>query len=230
MLHDKSMPNESEEYRMARNRLLRAEVDLRHAIEKVAEQRRQLPFGGKVVEDYEFTRLKPDGAEDTVTLSEMFAPGKKSLILYSFMFGPNMDKPCPSCTAFIDGLNAMAKHVTQRANLTVAAKSPIQRIREFADGRGWTDIQLVSSHGNFYNQDYWAECGDGSQMPMLNVFYHRPDGVYHYWGSEMLYAKTEGHPRHVDLQWPLWGLLDLTREGRGMDWLPQLEYPRNPYF
>ena len=59
-------------------------------------------------------------------------------------------------------------------------------------------------------------------LPVLGM--KRDDGVYHAWGSELPYAASEGQPRHVDLLWPLWNILDLTPEGRGTDWYPKLEY------
>ena len=61
-------------------------------------------------------------------------------------------------------------------------------------------------------------------MPMINVFARRDGEIFHTWGSEMLYARLDGHPRHVDSLWPLWNLFDLTPEGRGEDWHPKLEY------
>src|SRR2546423_14271141 len=76
-------PGESEEYRRERNRLLEAEVALRRAIEEVAAQRRRLPPGGVVPDDYEFEDAV-DGA--SVRFSELFAAGKDTLVVYSFMF------------------------------------------------------------------------------------------------------------------------------------------------
>src|SRR5437763_16820394 len=76
-------PGESEEYRRERNRLLEAEVALRRAIEEVAAQRRRLPPGGVVPDDYEFEDAV-DGA--SVRFSELFAAGKDTLVDYSLMF------------------------------------------------------------------------------------------------------------------------------------------------
>jgi predicted dithiol-disulfide oxidoreductase (DUF899 family) len=223
-MHDKRFPNESPAYRSARNELLRAEVELRAHVEKVAEQRRRLPASGKVKEDYVFERMRPDGAVESVRLSELFAPGKDSLVVYSFMYGPKAEAACPSCTSLIDGFDATAPHILQRVNMVVVAKSPIERIVDHARGRGWSRIPLLSSHKNSYNTDYWAEDEDENQMPMVNVFTRRDDGVHHFWGSELLYARLDGHPRHVDLLWPLWNICDLTPDGRGTDWYPKLSY------
>ncbi|MGN6169216.1 MAG: DUF899 family protein, partial [Solirubrobacteraceae bacterium] len=80
------IPGESAEYRAARDRLLEQEIGLRRAMEGVAAARRQLPRGGVVPEDYEFEGAGSDGSFANVRLSELFAPGKDSLAIYSFMF------------------------------------------------------------------------------------------------------------------------------------------------
>lgn len=214
-------PNESGAYRKARNALLEDEIALRRQIEALAARRRKLPPGGEMPQDYVF-----EGEQGTVRLSELFTRGS-TLIAYSFMYGPKMEKACPSCTSIVDALDGTAPHVVQRANLVVIARSPLQRFLEHARTRGWRHAKLLSSAANSYNRDYHAETADGSQMPMLNVF--RKDGgkVRHFWGSELLDAKTEDpsqDPRHVDAIWPLWNVLDVTPEGRGTDWNPKLAY------
>jgi predicted dithiol-disulfide oxidoreductase (DUF899 family) len=78
-----AFPGESAEYRAARNRLLDQEIELRRAMEAVAEARRRLPPGGVVPEDYAFQAHGPDGAPAEVRLSELFATGKNSLVIYS---------------------------------------------------------------------------------------------------------------------------------------------------
>lgn len=222
-LHDKRFPGESEEYRDARDRLLKAEMELREKIEQVAELRRQLPLGGKTNEDYVFQELI-NGEIKQIKLSELFEPSKDTLIIYSYMYGPEVENPCPACTSLIDGFNGFIHHLTDRLNFAVVAKSPVKRIVDTGKSRGWKDIRLLSSENNTFNTDYFAETGDGAQMPMCDVFVKRKDGIYHFWGSELLYAPAEGHPRHMDLMWPIWNFLDLTPEGRGTDWHPKLSY------
>ncbi len=94
---DVHFPGESTEYREARDRLLEAEIDLRRRMEAVAELRRELPPGGEVPEDYVFQGELPGGGTGDVRLSELFAPGKDSLAIYSFMFprDPEDDRPGP---------------------------------------------------------------------------------------------------------------------------------------
>jgi len=218
-LHPLRFPGETDAYRQARNALLHAERDLRDRLEAVARLRRELPLGGEVTRDYVF-RARGGG---TVRLADLFGPGRDSLIVYSFMYGPAAESPCPMCTSFLDGLDASTPHITQRANLAVVAKSPIARIEAWAATRGWTRLPLLSSAECTYNRDYAAETPDGQQLPACNVFVKRGEAIHHFWAAELLYAPVDGHPRHVDLLWPIWSFFDLTPEGRG-NWMPQLAY------
>lgn len=213
-------PNESTAYRTARGKLLRAEIALRKRIEDLASMRRKLPAGGKVPEDYVF-----DSENGAIRLSQLFEGGD-TLVAYSFMYSPKMAQPCPMCTSMLDGLNGSAQHVAQRTRLVVIARSPIARILDFARQRGWNHLRFLSSAGNSYNRDYHGEDAKGGQWPMMNVFAHRKGTMRHFWGSEMLAAKSapDQNGRHVDLLWPLWNVLDLTPEGRGTDWYPKLDY------
>lgn len=230
-LHAVRLPGESARYRRLRDELLRAEIELRRDIERVAALRRRLPLGGALGEDYVFEEGAPELADrDTVRevrFSELFRSGRESLILYSFMYGPAMRQPCPMCTAMLDGLHGSVAHATQRLNLAVVAKSPVQRIRDFARQRGWVNFRILSSANNTYNRDYHGENSKGEQIPALNVFVRRGGKVSHSYNAELLFAGVEKgqNPRHLDLIWPLWNLFDLTPEGRGTDWYPQLAYP-----
>ena len=239
-----TFPGESAEYRAARDRLLAQEIALRRAIEAVAASRRALPPGGPVPEDYIFEGAGSDGAPTSVKLSELFEPGKDSLVIYSFMFprdpgdgapGPTIgttaslplaEGPCPSCTGLLDQLDGAAEHARQHINFAGVAKTSLSRLLTFAEERGWRRLLLVSSAANTYNRDYHAETVDGVQRPMLNVFHRDPDAIRHFWGSELLYAPTDGdqEPRHVGTLEPLWNLFDLTPEGRPRDWYEQLSY------
>jgi predicted dithiol-disulfide oxidoreductase (DUF899 family) len=221
-LHDRRFPGESPDYRRSRDRLLEAEVELRRSAEAVAAARRELPPGGAVPEDYAFEEAGPR----QVRLSELFEEGKDTLAVYNFMYGPAIERPCPSCTSILDSLDGSAAHLAQHINLAVVAKSPLPRILEFARERGWRHLRLLSSAANDYNRDYLGETPDGAQMPMLNVFVRDGRAIRHFWGSELLYAPFDAGqgPRHVDSIWPIWNLLDLTPAGRGADWEPQLSY------
>ena len=229
--HSARFPRESRRYRRARNELLRAEIGLRSHIEKVAALRHQLPLGGEIPQDYIFEEGGPDLTDyhtvQQVRMSELFRPGKDSLLLYNFMYGPGMQQPCPMCTSLLDGLHGNVPHATQRIDFAIVAKSPIQRIRDFARQRGWMNFRALSSANNTYNRDYHGETADGNQMPALNVFVRRGNKLCHFYNTELLFVQPERgqHPRHVDLLWSLWNLFDLTPEGRGKDWYPKLAYP-----
>jgi predicted dithiol-disulfide oxidoreductase (DUF899 family) len=196
-----SFPGESMEYRAARNALLVEEIELRRQIERVANQRRALPTGGIIPEDYQF-----DGNGGAVKLSALFAPGKDTLAIYSFMYGSDRERPCPGCTHFLDGLDGEAEHIIQRINLAVVAKSPLPRILDFAKERGWRRLHLLSTVGNTYDRDYFGDstglsaavreqqdfkAGQEWDMPMLNVFCHDGREIRHFWGSEVLYVPPE---------------------------------------
>jgi predicted dithiol-disulfide oxidoreductase (DUF899 family) len=239
-----TFPGESAEYRAARDRLLEQEIELRRAMEAVAVARRRLPPGGVVPEDYVFQGRGADGDPTDVRLSELFAPGKDSLVIYSMMFPrdpgderpgppggqtaflPLVEGPCPSCTALLDQLDGAAEHVSQRVNLAAAGKAPLSRILTFAEERGWRRLRLLSSAGSTYNRDYFGETVEGHQRPMLNVFHRDGETMRHFWGSELLYAPTDPgqDSRHVGTIEPLWNLYDLTPAGRGTDWDEQLSY------
>ena len=219
-------PNESAAYRKARDKLLKAEIGLRREVEAVAKLRRALPLGGEVPEDFVFDEAAEVIGMRKVKLSELFAPGKDTLLLYSYMYSLGMQNPCPMCTSILDSLDGAAQHVGQRVNLAVVAKSPLPRILTFARNRGWRNLTFLSSADNSYNRLYHGEDADGHQTPALNVFVKKSGKVRHSWASELMFAKADKgqSPRHVDMVWPLWNLLDLTPEGRGKDWYPKLSY------
>jgi predicted dithiol-disulfide oxidoreductase (DUF899 family) len=156
-LYHLHFPNESAAYRRARNALLDEEVELRRQIERVAAQRRALPPGGELAEDYVFEAAGAQRQPVKVKLSELFAPGKDTLAIYSFMFGPERERPCPGCTHFLDGLDGAVRHTRERFSFAVVAKSPLPRILAFADERGWRHLRLLSTAGNSYDRDYFGD-------------------------------------------------------------------------
>ncbi len=239
-----AFPGESPQNRAARDRLLGQEIELRRAMEAVAAARRKLPPGGAVPEDYVFQGTRPDGTPTDVRFSELFAPGKDSLVIYSFMFprdpgderpGPGRGEtallplaegPCPSCVALLDQLDGAVEHATQQLNFVVIAKAPLPRVLTFAEERGWRRLRLLSSADNTYNRDYHAETAEGHQRPMLTVFHRDGDVIRHFWSSELFYAAWDPgqDPRHVGTLEPVWNLFDLTPAGRPADWDEQLSY------
>lgn len=234
-----SFPGESPQYRAARAELLAEEIALRRHIEAVAAKRRALPPGGAIPENYGFERIGAFQRPERVTLSELFGE-KPSIILYSFMFGSERDKPCPGCTHMLDALDGSARHVGQRAPLYIVAKSPIARLEAWAKERRWPHLAFLSDVEGRYSADYFGDTSKISDAKraergmkpdenwdetIFNVFRKDGEAIRHIWASEMAYAPEDPgqHHRAGDLVDPLWGLLDMTPEGRG-DWFPGLTY------
>jgi len=211
-------PNESAEYRAARTALLKEEYELRRHLERVAAQRRALPPGGEVIGDYRFQGL--DGPSD---FAGLFGD-KDTLILYSFMFGPERKTACPMCTNLLGPLDANARDLEQKIALGVVARSPVERIAAFGKGRGWQALKLYQDVNDNYSRDYHGLLPDGSEIPAINVFTRRDGTVRHFWSGEMTESDPGQDPRGAPDLAPLWNFLDMTPAGRGTDWYPSLTY------
>jgi predicted dithiol-disulfide oxidoreductase (DUF899 family) len=200
-------PNESQEFRDAREALLKDEQELIQKVKSVAAKRRQLPLGGELKEDYVLQWANDGKVGKPVRFSELLGD-KDSLLLYSWMFGPNWDKPCPSCTSLMDGFDRTWYSVAQNAAFAAIAKAPADRINAWAKERGWSQIPLVSGSQSSYQADYKCQGEtDDMQLPVMHVFTRRDGKIFHSWG-------TEGMTNHVDTVWPYWNLMDFTPEGR----------------
>jgi predicted dithiol-disulfide oxidoreductase (DUF899 family) len=233
------VPQRVERIRRSRNDLLEREAELRELNEQVAAQRRALPPGGLIKEDYVFESAADD---PEVRLSELFAPGNNSLVIYNMMFPrwsedaragapggktaelPLVEQPCPSCTSVVDGLEGCAFHVAERINLVVIARTSPDRLRTYAQEPGWRHLRLLSSRSNTFNRDYHAETPDGMQRAVLHVFSRDEDGIHHHWTTEM--AFKHGETGALDPVWPIYGVLDSTPEGRG----DRAAYPNLQYW
>ena len=213
-------PDESGEYRAARTALLAEEIELRRHIERVAAQRRALPSGGEVRGDYRF-----QGEDGFTDFAGLFGD-KQTLAVYSFMFGPQRERPCPMCTALLGPLDGNARDLAQRISLAVVARSPIERLAAFKRERGWRGLRLFTDLTGDYSRDYFGLLPDGSEVPALNVFTRRDGTVRHFWSGEMTGDSVDPgqDPRGAPDLPPLWTILDMTPEGRGADWYPKLNY------
>ncbi len=211
-------PNESDEYRRARNALLAEEIELRRHIERVAEQRRALPAGGTVPKNYAF--VGENGPSD---FAELFGD-KQTLAIYSYMYGPTRAQPCPMCTSLMSAWDGEALDVDQRIALVMVARSPIQRLRAVKEARGWRNLKLYSDVEGDYTRDYVSV--DDADMPAFNVFTRQGGAIRHFWSGEMGGATADPgqDPRGAPDLMPLWTILDSTPEGRGADWYPKLSY------
>ena len=212
-------PNESDEYRRARQELLVEEIELRRNTERVASLRRQLPPGGEVTGDYHF--VAEDGSD--VSLTDLFGE-QDSLIIYSYMFGPQREAPCPMCTSLMGGLDHKIADIRQRAAIAFTARSPIERLIDAKASRGWSDVPVYSDAGGDYTKDYVS--AEDADMPAYNVFTRRDGVIRHFWSDEITgdMADPGQDPRGAVEMDPLWLLLDTSPEGRGTDWHPRLTY------
>jgi predicted dithiol-disulfide oxidoreductase (DUF899 family) len=214
------LPNESEEYRRARNALLVKEIELRRQIERVAEQRRQLPPGGEVRGDYRFK-----GEDGPVSLSDLFGD-KETLVVYSYMFGPQRERPCPMCTSLMSSWEDKVPDIEQRVGLAMVARSPIDRLVAAKQARGWTKLNVYSDTVGDFTRAYVS--AEDADVPAYNVFTRKGGTMRHFWNGEMggEMADPGQDPRGAPDLDPLWTLLDTTPEGRGTGWYPKLEYGR----
>jgi len=213
-------PNESNEYRRARDALLAEEIELRRHIERVAEQRRALPPGGIVPKEYRF-----EGENGPAVFSSLFGD-KRTLAIYSYMFGPKRSQPCPMCTSLLSAWDGEAADVEQRIALVVVARSPIERLVAFKKTRGWRHLKLYSDTSGEFTRDYVS--ADDADIPAFNVFTRRNGAIRHFWSGEMgsETADPGQDPRGAPDLMPLWTILDSTQEGRGTDWYPALSYSK----
>ena len=211
-------PNESAEYRAARTRLLQEEIELRRHLTRVAELRRALPPGGAVSGDYRF--MGEDGPTDFAALFG----DKDTLAVYSFMYGPQRERPCPMCTNLLGPLDGNAADLDQKIALAVVARSPVARLKAFAEERGWRYLRLYQDLTDAYSRDYHGLLPDGSEIPAFNIFTRRDGTIRHFYGGEMSEGDPGQDPRGAPDLAPLWNVLDMTPEGRGEDWYPKLDY------
>ncbi len=214
-------PNESGEYRSARDALLSEEIELRRHIERVAVQRRALPPGGLVPKEYRFI-----GENGPVIFSDLFGD-KQTLAIYSFMYGPKREQPCPMCSSLMSAWDGEALDVEQRIALVMIARSPIERLVALRKQLGWRHLKIYSDVTGDYTRDYVS--ADDADVPAFNVFTRRDGSIRHFWSGEMgsETADPGQDPRGAPDLMPLWTILDSTPEGRGSDWYPKLNYAKS---
>ena len=207
------------EYRAARAALLEKEIALKDRCEEVAALRRALPRGAEAPQDYALREAASDGSVRGVRLSELFEPGRENLIVVHFMWAEGDESPCPMCTLWTEGYNAVAPYLMHAAPLALVAAKAAPALGAFARRRRWKSLRILSSGGTSFNADFGMETPDGAQSPGVSVFIRNaPDRppLHFYTTSAILGG---GHYRGLDLLSPLWNLLDLLPRGRG-DYLP----------
>ncbi|HEY0941506.1 MAG TPA: DUF899 family protein [Steroidobacter sp.] len=215
-----NFPNESVEYRRARIELLAEEIELRRHIERVAEMRRALPPGGEVKKRYRF-----QGERGPVSFAELFGD-KQTLLVYSYMFGPQRTRPCPMCTSLLSAWDGEAQDIEQNIALAVVAQSPIEKLVAFKNERGWRNLKLYADTDRDYSNDYLANTPEFEDSAAVNVFTRRDGVIRHFWAGEMGFEHADPgqDPRGAPDLMPIWTVLDCTPEGRRPDWYPSLEY------
>jgi predicted dithiol-disulfide oxidoreductase (DUF899 family) len=213
-----NFPNESADYRTARNALLEEEIELRRHLERVAAQRRALPAGGELPRDFEI--ISDIGS---VRLSSLFGD-EDTLMVYSMMYGPKRKAPCPVCTSFLSSWNGAAVNLRERCAIAVMARSPIERLVEYKKQRGFTNLPFFSDVSGDYTRAYVSP--SDADVPGFTVFTRRNGTIYHFYSGEMSGAMADPgqDPRGAPDMDILWLMLDLTPEGRGTDWYPKLDY------
>jgi predicted dithiol-disulfide oxidoreductase (DUF899 family) len=216
----RSYPNESVDYRRARDALLAEEIELRRHIERVAVQRRALPPGGEVTADYRF-----EGEHGPVDFAGLFGD-KDTLVVYSYMFGPQRERPCPMCTSLLSAWDGEARDVEQQIALAVVARSPIGRLVAYKKERGWRDLKLYTDIDGSFSRDYLAIMPDGGDDAALNVFTRHDGTIRHFYAAEMGFPTSDPgqDPRGAPDLMPLWTILDMTPRGRDPHWYPKLNY------
>ena len=240
--------NETTEYRQARDKLLGEEIALRRHMESVAAQRRQLPPGPTVKQDYVFDGLGVDGEPAKIKLSELFREGTDTLLVYHYMFPrhpqekragasqgktaslPVKDQPCPSCTSILDQIDAAVPHYDAAGkSFAVVAKTSLDRLLDVGRDRGWRNMRLLSAKDNTFKRDYMSEDEHGAQIPIMTVFKREPDGTIRlFWASELTYAPSDPgqDPRAIGTLETFWNMIDLGPGGRP-DFQARLDYQKH---
>ena len=225
-----TFPNESSEYRAARNALLQREAALAREMETIAGERRALPPGPVVHDDYLFDAWGEDGKLIKVRISELFRQGSDTLLFFHYMFPRNSEDerpkvagaslanlprekgPCPSCTLLLDQWDCVLPYL-EGAHISFPAvtKAPIEHVMAFARDRGWRNVTLVSAANNSFKRDFHGEDENGEQEPILTIFHRDDDGTIRLtWASELLFEplmEPDLDPRHLGTVEPFWGAL-----------------------
>jgi predicted dithiol-disulfide oxidoreductase (DUF899 family) len=195
--------------------------------EHAAELRRQLPEGA-VVDDYVFEEGPADlEAGDkpirSVRLSELFSVPNRSLVIYHFMFGKKMTRPCPMCTLFIDGWNGVAHHLAQNVDVAIVAAADPASLRAHARSRGWNQLRLLSCGANTFKFDLRGEDHEGNQDSTVSVFTRDDKGTLRHFYTAHPSMAEDIKERGIDLLCPVYNVLDLTPQGREK-WYASFDY------
>jgi predicted dithiol-disulfide oxidoreductase (DUF899 family) len=206
-----------DEWVAARKQLLAKEKEFTRLRDALSRERRNLPWE-RVDKPYVFEG--PNGRE---SLADLFA-GRSQLIVYHFMFDPDWETGCKSCSFWADNFNGIVAHLRQRdATLVAISRAPLPKLRAFAKPLGWS-FKWLSSFGSEFNYDYHvsftpedraggkvvynyaASKMDMSELPGISVFYKDADG--------QLFHTYSCYARGLDMLNTAYHYLDLLPKGR----------------
>src|SRR5262249_8557680 len=139
------------------------------------------------------------------------------------MFGKRQTKPCPMCTAWLDGANGVAHHLAQNIDFAVIAAADLSALRSHARARGWDKLRLLSASDSTFKYDLGSEDREGGQDSTISVFTCDAGGSVRHFYSVHPRMAADIQERGIDLYLPIWHYLDLTPQGRG-NWVASLSY------
>lgn len=208
-----------EEWLKARTAFMAKEKEFTPLRDELARERRALPWE-RVEKDYVF-----EAPEGRTTLANLFG-GKSQLVVYHFMFGPDYEEGCPSCSFWADNYNGVGVHLAARDTALVAvSRAPLSRFAAYKQRMGWT-FRWVSSAGSDFNYDYGVSRRPGDKLldynygtlqrdadehPGISTFVRQGDAVFHTYST---------FARGLDPMNAAYQLLDLTAHGRQEEGLP----------
>ena len=196
------------EWQAARDALLAKEKEATRAQDALAAERRRLPRVA-IEKDYVF-----DGPDGKASLLDLFE-GRRQLLLYHFMFGPNQDAGCDGCSMFVDQIGHLAHLHARDTSFALVSRAPITKIEAYRKRMGWT-IPWYSSFESDFNVDF----GVGPEAPQEGVY---QDGErfglsVFFRDGESVFRTYFTNSRGVEALGSVWTLLDLTPLGRQEEW------------
>jgi predicted dithiol-disulfide oxidoreductase (DUF899 family) len=141
------------------------------------------------------------------------------------MYGKKQTKPCPMCTMWIDGWNGVAHHIARNVDLAIVAAAGVAELRAHGRNRGWNRLRLLSCGSNTFKYDMRSEDAEGRQDSTVSVFSKESDGTLRHFYSARPTMASDIKERGIDLLTPVYNILDLTPQGRGI-WYASLDYGR----
>jgi predicted dithiol-disulfide oxidoreductase (DUF899 family) len=167
----------------------------------LSAERRRLPMV-EIDEDYRF-----EGPRGELALADLFE-GRRQLIVQHFMFHPDWDKGCPSCTFSVDNIGTVAPLHETDVTYALVSRAPLAKLLAYREEKGW-NFPWYSSFGSTFNRDFGVTVEEDMEIPGMSVFLHVGDTVYQTYN-------TGG--RGVEPLIPSLNFLDLTPYGRQQDW------------